>query len=83
MSTQPDYVPAMERQHWPTAETEMYRLLDECARLAKENAVLREERDMLERRARMVAGSNADDWRWYQNAAKQAVRSLDDRRKRK
>jgi hypothetical protein len=67
---------------WPTAVMEMSRLLDECARLATENELLLQERDMLERRARMVAGSNADDWRWYQNAAKQAVRALDDRRKR-
>jgi hypothetical protein len=35
------YVPAMERNHNPTAQEEMMRLLDECARLGKENAALR------------------------------------------
>ena len=36
-----EYVPVTERQHWPTAETEMHRLLNECAMLAKENARLK------------------------------------------
>jgi hypothetical protein len=35
------YVPVMERNHWPTANQEMHRLLDECARLGEENAALR------------------------------------------
>lgn len=35
------YVPAMERNHNPTAHDEMMRMLDECARLGKENAALR------------------------------------------
>lgn len=35
------YVPALERNNNPTAHDEMMRLLDECARLGKENAALR------------------------------------------
>lgn len=35
------YVPMMERNHNPTAHDEMMRLMDECARLGKENAALR------------------------------------------
>ena len=35
------YVPVMERNHNPTAHDEMMRMLDECARLGKENAALR------------------------------------------
>lgn len=35
------YVPAMERNHHPTAQDEMMRMLDECARLGKESAALR------------------------------------------
>lgn len=30
------YVSVMDRQHWPNVQTEMMRLLDECARLGKE-----------------------------------------------
>ena len=37
----PAYVPVLERNHNPTAHDEMMRLLDECARLGKENAALR------------------------------------------
>lgn len=35
------YVSVMERNHNPTAHDEMMRMLDECARLGKENAALR------------------------------------------
>lgn len=38
------YVPAMERNAYPTAVSEMSRLIDECARLAAEVTALRTER---------------------------------------
>lgn len=41
------YVPVMERNHNPTAQDEMARLLDECAKLGRENAALRGERTVL------------------------------------
>ena len=31
----------------------------------------------LERRIRVMAGSNSDDYRWFKNAVQQAIRSLD------
>ena len=36
-----NYASVLERDHNPTAQDEMIRMLDECARLGKENAALR------------------------------------------